>query len=976
MKKSHYLRTSALAAIVGAGLLQPFGAFGQVGSSVHGRVELEHTPAQEGVAVIARNVDSGITYRGVTRADGSYSLNALNPGTYEIRVNVPGYPELVQRVVVQVAQSAELDLVLTNQKQEEIVVSGTRVQDLKTSSVGTTLTPKELEVVPEITRNFLVAADAAPGVVFRIDSKGNTSLQGGGSSIDNVTVVIDGVNQKSYITGGGIGGQVSGQIGGASAGTKGNPFPELAIKEYKVLSQNYPAEIDQVASAAIIAVTKSGTNDYHGDVFMDFTNDALSAKNYYAPGQKPKTYQYQYGADFGGPIIQDKAHFYIAYEGKRNEDPQTVFYANANYTHLLPQSAQGLAGSFSLPFQQDMVFGKFDFEPNDNNLIELSSYARIESQIAGPGGQNSDGYAFNTANNVFRTDLKWTYTSDRFVNEAGIHTEYLEYAPTPTCNGLGYQYQYNGQTQIVTGCNSANQDSVQKGLLLQDDLTLPNVEALGLHTFKTGFKNKFNSFFVRDESENNPQIYYDLRDPVGLPYQVLFGVGSGVTKIKDDQIGLYAQDDWKVTPALTANIGLRWDYETNAFNNDFVTPPTIATALRNYFGAFPNGGGININNYISDGHSRKPISDEFQPRLGVSYDLSQDQTSVVYGGWGRAYDRVPFSTVINESRHLNYHQTNILINTPNNPCSGAARGAGACVQSWNPIYATPAGFQQLVQSVNGGYELDLLPTNPRAPRADQGSIGFRQRFGDWEADFTYSNIHTYDGMRGLLGNRWPNGTFSNGQPVGNQAWGNPVPGYGNLILFTNGQNTLTNSLSVQANKPYTKDSGWGFRTTINYATGSANGGPNQATDDGYSFDYENFAAYGHHTNDGLERWRIVSSGEVDGPWGTLVAAKMELSTGYATGEFVNGWEFSNLLPKKSFIIGKFWGYRDIDLNLQKTVEYGYHGISSTFRVDLINAFNFHNGSPYALQQQPDGSFYPQDILGLPRTIKVGFSSKF
>src|SRR5579859_4942159 len=338
MKKAHYLRTTALAAIVSAGLLQAPGAHAQVGSSVHGRVELEHMPAQEGVAVIARNVDSGITYRGVTRADGSYSLNALNPGTYEIRVNVPGYPELVQRVEVQVAQSAELDLVLTNQKQEEIIVSGTRVQDLKTSSVGTTLTPKELEVVPEITRNFLVAADAAPGVVFRIDSKGNTSLQGGGSSIDNVAVVIDGVNQKSYITGGGIGGQVSGQIGGASAGTKGNPFPELAIKEYKVLSQNYPAEIDQVASAAIIAVTKSGTNDFHGDVFMDYTSDALSAKNYYAPGAKPKTYQYQYGADFGGPIIEDKAHFYIAYEGKRNEDPQTVFYGNANYTPLLPQS--------------------------------------------------------------------------------------------------------------------------------------------------------------------------------------------------------------------------------------------------------------------------------------------------------------------------------------------------------------------------------------------------------------------------------------------------------------------------------------------------------------------------------------------------------------------------------------------------------------------------------------------------------------
>ena len=118
-------------------------------------------------------------------------------------------------------------------------------------------------MLPQNSRNFLEFADTVPGMQFQQNSNGQTELRSGAQSANGVNVYIDGVGQKNYVSRGGVGGQ--GKLADSAAsnsGTRGNPFPQLAIGEYKVITSNYKAEFDQVSSAAIVAATKSGTNEF------------------------------------------------------------------------------------------------------------------------------------------------------------------------------------------------------------------------------------------------------------------------------------------------------------------------------------------------------------------------------------------------------------------------------------------------------------------------------------------------------------------------------------------------------------------------------------------------------------------------------------------------------------------------------------------------------------------------------------------
>ena len=128
---------------------------------------------------------------------------------------------------------------------------------MKTSEVGGTVSPKIINTIPQVTRNFLEFADV-PGVVFGSRRQRHDHAAGGAQTASNINVYIDGVGQKNYVLQGGITGQDS---------SRGNPFPQLGIGEYKVISQNYKAEYDQVSSAADHGRDQSGTNEFHGEVF-------------------------------------------------------------------------------------------------------------------------------------------------------------------------------------------------------------------------------------------------------------------------------------------------------------------------------------------------------------------------------------------------------------------------------------------------------------------------------------------------------------------------------------------------------------------------------------------------------------------------------------------------------------------------------------------------------------------------------------
>ncbi|GAE49266.1 TonB-dependent outer membrane receptor, partial [Xanthomonas arboricola pv. pruni str. MAFF 311562] len=549
---------------------------------------------------------------------------------------------------------------------DAVQVTATTLQEVKTSEVGTNVSLKQISTVPQLTRNFLEFADTVPGMQFETNSNGNSQIRGGAQGSSAVNVYIDGVGQKSYLFGG-----VSGQEQSA-----GNPFPQLAIGEYKVITSNYKAEFDQVGSAAIVASTKSGGNEFHGEIFGRTSNTDFRARQpderAGAPnsdGSKRKTHQDEYGFALSGPIVQDKAHFFFSYEGKGFEvsaDPVAVPDRFSALSDDLPAGVQSRLGSVTRPFNEDLYFGKVDWDIGENDRLELTGKYRDEESRDSVGGQTTAIASKINLNTEKRFDLRWQHYGERYVNEARVSYEDVLF--NPTAYTVGSQSVYTrgiaeDDVLLNDGATSglAIQRKGQKGPSFQNDLTFNNLEWHGNHVIKMGVKYKEVELTQSENSAANPSFYYAVGDGAGtsaIPYQVRFnlpfaGAAPSVTTTSK-QLGLYIQDDWDVNDKLQLNIGVRWDGEKIPSYLDNVTPPEVVAAL-NGPGTDPAvsatyaeqlaKGGVDINDYISNGRNRKQDNNNFAPRLGFSYDFRGDESLVLFGGAGRSYDRNLFDVM-------------------------------------------------------------------------------------------------------------------------------------------------------------------------------------------------------------------------------------------------------------------------------------------------------------------------------------------
>ena len=324
----------------------------------------------------------------------------------------PGGKAVTQRVIVSVGQTASLDMDLAAPTQSAaqagvpgstapagtIVVTGRRLIETRTSEQATNVTPVQIENLPQGSRNFIDFAELAPGI--RILKAGGFPVQlrqtfgGGGVGLDTngdsfngpqVNVFIDGVSLRSGIQQGGIVGQDV---------SSGNPFSQLAISEFRVLTSNYKAEYEDAGTSIITAVTKSGTNEFHGEAFGLYTDQHLTSNDFFTRRRgDPKVpfKRYQYGAALGGPIIKDRLFFFVNYEYNHQDRTAAVVPGTPpdNQGALLPFNPQDFAGTFAQPFREHLGFAKLTFLASDNNTIEATGSIRRETDVRDVGGQNA-----------------------------------------------------------------------------------------------------------------------------------------------------------------------------------------------------------------------------------------------------------------------------------------------------------------------------------------------------------------------------------------------------------------------------------------------------------------------------------------------------------------------------------------------------------------------------------------------------------
>jgi outer membrane receptor protein involved in Fe transport len=994
MNRQLLLRKKLLASLIGAAM-----ASSAMAPSVVMAQSADATlrgKAAANAEVTARNVATGNTRRTKATADGSYALVGLQPGTYTVDAG----PGTEHTVTLSVASTSSLDLSgsgdMATTTLEGLTVTAQSLTEVKTSEVGTTISLHQIQNVPQITRNFLEFADTVPGMVFSVDASGHTKLVGGAQNANSVNVFIDGVGQKNYVKEGGVAGQFNSQ---------GNPFPQLAIGEYKVITSNYKAEYDQISSAAVTAETKSGTNEFHGETFGTFTDDdwRASSPSEKAAGKKTQSQEQEYGVAFGGPFIKDVMHFFFTYEGKDFTTPKVVTPGVTGVESFLPADVASQLGPSSLPFKEDLYFGKIDWEFSDRDRIELSGKYRKESQRDNLGVAQAVSSSINVKNNDTRIDARWQHSADNWFNELLFTWEKTFNAPSPQSLGNGYIYTWLPQqdaTILDTGPASplATQNKGQKGPGIQDNLTFSNLEWMGDHTVKTGFKYKKVDLTAQDARDINPQFYFSV-DPSGTadaPWKAFFtnpvpGLNP-VAKSSNKQFGIYIQDDWAVNDKLTLNLGVRWDYEETPSYLNFVTPQNVVDAFN---GQDPNGppgqtygqslalGGVNPNDYISNGHNRDAPKDEFQPRLGFSYDLNADEQHVIFGGAGRAYDRDLFDYLQLEETKSALPQYTMFFNTPDHPCTISP----TCVE-WDPRYLEGLGnLQALVGSTNAGREVDVLNNNLKVPYSDQFSLGMRNKVGEWNTSAAVARIVSKDGLVFTLGNRRPDGTFwlDGGQP-----WGNGVPGFGALIIGNNGIETRTTQVLLSAERPYTRESGWSATVAYTYTKASQNRDINEH----YAFDGETIQQYPFIDSNAAAKHRLVATGSVDGAWGMIYSAKLTLATPTPVNDiacygviFPTGsgcTPIAGTPPGDRFIAGgKIFGYRSIDVQATKDFDLSA-GLHLSLRFEFLNLFNFSNYADTLRSWGGNGQLNPDpvvfdkkgNITGVPRTFKATVAVKW
>ena len=312
------LRT--IAAMTGLALAVSPAHTQSVDANLRGYVRGANSTPVENAQVATRSLATNQTRGTTTSVSGYYFIGGLRPGTYEVTMRRIGFVAQTDTIRLLIGQTRDLNF---NVAEASVQLGGVQVTafagtETRTSEVSTNVTREQIENLPSSERNFLDIAKLAPGITATPVNSDVKYFSAGGQPAEAVNVFVDGVSYKNDVLKGGVVGQDQ---------SKGNPFPQGAVQEFRVLTQNYKAEYQKAASAIISATTRSGTNEWESDVFVYGIPKGLVARDAYTTrigGQPPNYTRFQAGGSLGGPIQRDKLFFFGTYELNARDEPKIV----------------------------------------------------------------------------------------------------------------------------------------------------------------------------------------------------------------------------------------------------------------------------------------------------------------------------------------------------------------------------------------------------------------------------------------------------------------------------------------------------------------------------------------------------------------------------------------------------------------------------------------------------------------------------
>ena len=897
-------RAAAVAAACLIGLLLAGPAVAQVSNA---QIELRVADTGKlplpGVTVKLTNPATGLERTLPTDAAGIVRFVALPPGTYAIRLDLDGFaPVAEESLELRVGQTLRVNAVMQQAKTKEEAVTVTGevplVDVVKTDS-STNIIPQQIQSLPVPDRDFQKLAFIAPGVErerggYRFIS--GDPVIGAGGNASQATIMVDGVDFTD-----------------PALGLARVQFSQDAIAEFRVITNRFDTEIGGSAGGALSVVTRSGTNDLTGTVFAYYRADNLRAKGALdlpcgANSGCNKYDRGQYGFTLGGPIVKDKTHFFLSTEYVKTDDVPLAFRPGGAFASE--------AADIPHPWNQTMLFGSIDHSVSDSQRLAAKfTDERYREDNFHVGGVSDQSWGNQLNRDNWNLTIEHTLApSSNYLNELYLQVGGRKY-DEPT-NSIAPEEWFSVGNTLKTGTNTT-------GDILGEGTQWEIRDTAHLYGDKHEWKMGISFQHVKDESDiptfSHGTIVY-LNDTRALPIEYLYGVGSADAKISTDLIGLFIQDDWRAASNFTFNYGLRWDLDTNGNNPDFRSP------------LVPNG--------------RKRDTNNYQPRLGFSWDLIGDGSNLVRGGVGRFVGRfllVPAFAELEQNgftgRKLYTRVSGILFGLP--------------PSTWlDPNNLTTTGIM-LAPSIT------MLAQDYKNPYADQATLGWTTRLGsglffDTEAVYVKGHDEIF-----VTDTNW----------TGNATHSRINPAYTNMATYTNDGHSEYKALVLSLNG--TLKGGHLITASLTLAD------KKNLSDDfspvytaGYPNDPGNpEGEWGRSQSD--ERYHLVVSGVFNLGWGLTAAPILEYGSGQPWTERLgydyNGDGYNSDRPPgvaRNAQDGPV--YRNVSLRLTKTL-----AMHSAGRLEIIaEAFNLFNTVNYDVNSMNCGQYLSGPTIANPKAAYV------
>lgn len=620
-----------------------------------------------GVQVTVRNAATTATRVAVTDADGFYTVASLLPGTYELAASAPGFAEARTKVAVSVGTELVVNLVMQVAKTNQGVQgSGAATSgQLGSSTVSGVVSSTKVRELPLNARSASDLAALQPGVATaRTQSTGEaqrgfgTQMTMSGARPRQNNYLLDGISLNDYSNG------PPGSALGVNLGVD-------SVEQLSVLTSNYPAQYGRSSGGIINAVTRSGTNDFHGDVYEFLRNSALDARNFF-DADVPPFRRNQFGGSMGGAIQKSRTLIFGDYEGLRQSlglthvdtvpsaaaragslsssqvavDPTALRFINAFYR--LPNGpllGSGDTGIYTFAGQQitpeDYWTAKLDHKFSEKDALS-GTYVFDNAHVRQPDELNVKRTGYDSRRQVVTLAQSHTF-SPQLLNSVRVGISRLV-ATTgltfPSANpnaadpSFGTVPGHNAPSVIVAGLThfSGGLNSISNyhfhwtSIQAYDDASFVK----GIHSLRFGLGLER----IRDNilAASNPAgefSFNSLSDFLtNMPFSLGAAIPSTITErgFRQTILGAYAQDNWRWRPDLTINLGLRYEMAT--------VPSEVQgklSTLRDITGVQPHLGPPLFSN---------PTLHNFEPRAGFSWDPFRDGQTVLSGGFG-IFDVLP-----------------------------------------------------------------------------------------------------------------------------------------------------------------------------------------------------------------------------------------------------------------------------------------------------------------------------------------------